>query len=132
MAGIGSFSYLDRSGEGLTDNGWEVVPEAFGSLLDEAGRHGWPLVVAENGIADASDARRASFLRRHAAEVVAAQRRGVDVSGYFHWSLVDNFEWLEGWEPRFGLAAVDRTTMARTLRPSAAAFREEGERFLAG
>jgi beta-glucosidase len=74
--------------------------------------------VTENGIADAADAKRARFLVAHLAQLEAALASGVDVRGYFHWSLLDNFEWAEGYGPRFGLVAVDYATQARTVRPS--------------
>jgi beta-glucosidase len=85
-------------------------------------RLGVPLYVTENGIRDGEDALRPSFLREHVAAVHEAIRFGADVRGYFHWSLVDNFEWAEGWVPRFGLQELDRRTQRRTPRPSAALY----------
>jgi beta-glucosidase len=127
--GVGDFRYLDRSGRGLTDNGWEIVPEAFEALLRRASSLGLPLVVTENGLADAEDALRARFLEEHVAalERVAAD---VPVAGYFHWSLVDNFEWLDGYGPKFGLYSVDPETFERRPRPSTETFRRLGRRFL--
>ncbi|HYR27420.1 MAG TPA: family 1 glycosylhydrolase, partial [Thermoanaerobaculia bacterium] len=127
---IGDFDYHDRTGHGLTDNGWEIVPQSLGALIDEAAQAGFPLVITENGIADAQDRFRPEFLRMHAAEIARAEERGIPIHGYFHWSLVDNYEWLEGFEPRFGLYAVDRTTMVRTPRPSVDVFRSLGAEFL--
>ncbi len=126
----GDFAYVDRSGSGLSDNGWEIVPEALGPLLREAATLGKPLLVTENGLADASDSRRASFLRAHAKAIDAAIEEGVPVHGLFHWSLLDNFEWLDGYGPKFGLFEVDRQTFDRRPRPSAEVFRELGEAFL--
>ena len=120
---IGSFAYRDPRGRGLTDNGWEVVPEAFLPLLREAATVGRPLLVTENGLADAGDAKRAAFLEDHVAVVQAAEAEGLPVCGYLHWSLVDNFEWLDGWAPRFGLLELDRETLGRRPRPSAETFR---------
>lgn len=128
---IGDFIYRDRSGRGLTDNGWEIAPEAFGALLDEAASAGKPIIISENGLADASDRARGQFLVEHLAEIEHAIRRGVPVHGYLHWSLLDNYEWLDGFGPKFGLFEVDRTTMERRPRPSAAVFRRLGQRFLA-
>ncbi|MGZ7078312.1 MAG: glycoside hydrolase family 1 protein [Thermoanaerobaculia bacterium] len=106
---IGDFTYRDRSGHGLTDNGWEIAPDAFGPMLRDAAATGLPLIVSENGLADATDRMRGEFMCRHVDELL----RVPSVHGYFHWSLLDNFEWLDGYGPKFGLVAVDRTTMAR-------------------
>jgi len=128
---IGDFHYDDATRYGLTDNGWEIVPHALIGLLREAARCGKPLVVMENGLADSGDRLRAAFLQRHVHAIERAERSGVPVAGYFHWSLVDNYEWLEGYAPKFGLYEVDRTTMNRTARPSVDTFRRLGAEFLA-
>ncbi|HTN91733.1 MAG TPA: family 1 glycosylhydrolase, partial [Sorangium sp.] len=65
------------------------------------------------------DDQRPRFLVRHLAEVARAIERGVDVRGYMHWSLLDSFEWAEGYAPRFGLVEVDHVTQERSPRPSA-------------
>ncbi len=110
-------------GADVNDLGWEIYPEGLGMLLRTWGqRSGLPLYVTENGIADASDAKRGPFIVRHLAEVARAAQDGVDVRGYFHWSLLDNFEWAEGYEPRFGLVEVDYSTQERRPRPSAALY----------
>jgi beta-glucosidase len=127
---IGDFDYHDRTGHGLTDTGWEITPETLGGLIDEASQSGFPLMITENGIADATDRLRPIFLRMHFHEICKAEARGIPIHGYFHWSLVDNYEWLDGFDPKFGLYAVDRTTMKRTPRASAEVFRELGGRFL--
>jgi beta-glucosidase len=122
---IGEFRYLDASGRGLTDNGWEIVPDQFEAMLNEAAAIRLPLIVSENGLADADDRMRAKFLTEHAAVL-----ERTPVHGYLHWSLVDNYEWLDGFGPKFGLYAVDRVSMSRRPRPSVQTFRTEGERFL--
>ncbi|HJQ36016.1 MAG TPA: family 1 glycosylhydrolase [Thermoanaerobaculia bacterium] len=127
---IGDFDYRDRSGFGLSDNGWEVAPKILGTLLDEVHAAGFPIVITENGIADATDRARPVFLHMHADEIRRAELRGVPVHGYFHWSLVDNYEWLDGFEPKFGLYEVDRITMERRPRASVAAFRALGSEYL--
>jgi beta-glucosidase len=124
------FAYKDPRARGLTDNGWEVAPESFGPLLREAGALGLPVLVTENGLADGDDSRRPDFLRSHVEALLEAERAGVPVAGCFHWSLVDNFEWLDGYGPKFGLYAVDRETLERRPRPSVAVFREIGKSFL--
>lgn len=127
---VGDFRYLDRSGRGLTDNGWEIAPGELTPLLAEAARFGLPIMITENGLADAGDRHRATFLREHMAAMEASEAAGIPIHGYFHWSLLDNYEWLDGFEPKFGLASVDRKTMKRTPRASASVFRELGGRFL--
>jgi beta-glucosidase len=107
-------------GAELSDLGWEIYPEGLGRVLDQwAPRCNVPIYITENGIADRADTKRPRFLVRHLTEVSRAIARGVDVRGYFHWSLLDNFEWAEGYEPRFGLVEVDYKTQARKPRPSA-------------
>jgi beta-glucosidase len=107
-------------GSEVSDLGWEIYPEGLYEVLREwwyrSGRI--PMYVTENGIADASDSRRPSFLVRHLARVARAIADGIDVRGYYHWSLLDNFEWAEGYTPRFGLVAVDYASQRRTIRPS--------------
>ena len=127
---LSRFEYRDPRGRGLTDNGWEIAPESFGPLLREAGALGLPLLVTENGLADGDDSRRPEFLRSHVQALLEAGRSGVEIAGYLHWSLVDNFEWLDGYGPKFGLYAVDRETLERRPRPSVAVFREIGKSFL--
>ena len=126
----GDFSYRDRHGRGFTDLGWEIHPGGLAAVLRAAGGIGRPVVVTENGIATRDDAVRADFLREHALVMRHARREGIDLRGYFHWSLLDNFEWLEGFAPRFGLFEVDYATLARRRRPSADVFAELGKGFL--
>jgi beta-glucosidase len=108
------------AGAEVSDLGWEIYPRGLGKVVRAwAKRTGLPVYVTENGIADATDAKRAAFLRSHLAELARAIADGVDVRGYFHWSLLDNFEWAEGYQPRFGLVHVDYASGARTIRESA-------------
>ncbi|MDX6200155.1 MAG: beta-glucosidase [Actinomycetota bacterium] len=101
-----------------TLNGWEVYPQALGQAVREAAEaSGVPVIVTENGIATDDDAQRIAYTDAALASLAAAVADGVDVRGYFHWSLLDNFEWGR-WEPTFGLVAVDRTTFRRTPKPS--------------
>jgi len=109
--------------EGLprSDLGWEIYPQGLLELLERYARYDLPVVVLENGLADAGDERRADFIRLHLDALARAARAGVRVTGYYHWSLLDNFEWAEGYVPRFGLFAVDFTASERprTRRESA-------------
>ena len=100
----------------------EISPAGLTRQLLRLSRLGVPLYVTENGIRDSDDALRPSFLREHVAALHQAIRLGAEVRGYFHWSLVDNFEWAEGWVPRFGLRALDPATQRRTPRGSAAVY----------
>ncbi|MDQ1706476.1 MAG: beta-glucosidase [Frankiaceae bacterium] len=104
-----------------TDMGYEFRPEAIGATLRRAAEllPGKDLVVTEHGIATTDDTERVEFILRGLASVAAAIDDGLPVRGYLHWSLLDNFEWAHGYRPTFGLIGVDRTTMARTARPSA-------------
>jgi len=108
-----------------SDLGWEIHPPSFLTMLREAWRrYRVPIFVTENGIADAADVHRPAYLRTHMQIVARALAEGIPVGGYFHWSLIDNFEWAEGFAPRFGLYAVDYATLERKPRGSVAVFRE--------
>ena len=107
-------------GAPVSDLGWEIYPAGLGQLVRTwARRSGVPVYITENGIADAADARRGSFLVAHLGELARVLADGFDVRGYFHWSLMDNFEWAEGYAPRFGLFEVDYATQERRARASA-------------
>jgi beta-glucosidase len=111
-------------GAETTQIGWEFYPEAVEGAVRHAARitDGTPILVTENGVATADDARRAEYVIRALRSLKAAMDGGADVRGYFHWSLLDNFEWILGYKPTFGLIAVDRSTFRRTVRPSARAY----------
>ena len=127
---IGEFHYRDRERRGLTDTGWEVHPEGFDRALVRSAATGRPVLVTENGIATSDDSRRRTFLREHVLVLAHRRAAGTDIEGYLHWSLIDNFEWLEGFRPRFGLFEVDYATFARRRRPSADLFASLGRSFL--
>jgi beta-glucosidase len=96
-----------RRGAPVSDLGWEIYPEGLGRALRECSRFGLPLVVTESGIADQSDQWRPDFIRSTLRSLDEVCRGGLDVRGYFHWSLLDNFEWADGHHGRFGLFGVD-------------------------
>jgi beta-glucosidase len=108
-------------GTPVTQMGWAVYPDGLRQMLHRAAKTGLPLIVSENGIATTDDAERADYLASHLAAVAQARREGVDVRGYLHWSAFDNFEWSEGYRPRFGLIAVG-DDFARLPKPSAYTF----------
>ncbi len=118
-----------------TGIGWPVTPWSMYETLELVNRRypGTKLYVTENGYADAippgqppkvSDPQRISFLRRYIASAAKAMVNGVNLAGYFVWSLLDNLEWSSGFQPRFGIVAVDFDTRERTLKDSAKWYRE--------
>ena len=118
---------------GLTDIGWEIYPDGLAEHLIRVSRdYNVPLYVTENGAADADrlegdqvhDALRLDYYKRHLAAVAQARAMGADVRGYFAWSLMDNFEWAEGYDKRFGLVYVDYQTQRRVLKDSALWYRD--------
>jgi beta-glucosidase len=100
----------------------EVYPEGMYRALIRVARLGKPIYVTETGLPDADDDQRPRFLITHLAQVARAIADGADVRGFYHWSLLDNFEWAEGWALRFGLIALDEKTQERTVRPSGRLF----------
>jgi len=105
----------------LSDLGWYMEPEGLYPLLLRAWAHYQkPIIVTENGLADKHDQYRQWWIEESIVAMERAISEGVDVRGYFHWSLLDNFEWKYGWWPKFGLVEVDREHgMKRTVRTSA-------------
>ncbi|MBJ7608676.1 MAG: glycoside hydrolase family 1 protein [Candidatus Dormibacteraeota bacterium] len=109
----------------LSSFGWSIDPDALRRALERLWKEfRLPVLIAENGVADENDELRSRFIVDHLGAVCAAMASGVEVRGYLHWSSMDNFEWAEGYSKRFGLIAVDRATMQRTPKPSAALFAE--------
>jgi beta-glucosidase len=103
--------------------GDEIYPPSLeGALRYAHEASGKPVMVTENGIATADDTRRVAYIPQVLAGVGRAIRSGVPVLGYIHWSLLDNFEWVFGYGPKFGLVAVDRRTQARMPKASAELF----------
>ena len=108
-----------------TDFFWDIWPDGLRNCLRDVKQYDLPVVITENGIADSSDANRARFVLEHLFALGKSMKDdGLDVRGYFYWSLLDNFEWASGFCPRFGLYSVDRTTAARTERASAKVYAE--------
>jgi beta-glucosidase len=99
--------FLNRSGEGITDLGWETYSEGLLLTLRLVSQTEKPMYITENGIATTDDCKRIEFIRLHLDHVSGAVAEGLDVRGYFHWSLLDNYEWLVGNSARFGLFSVD-------------------------
>lgn len=117
----------ERTPEGaeLTQMDYEVYPQALEHVLRKvAEAFKGDLMVTENGIATAEDTRRVAFIRQALEGVQHCIADGIPVKGYFHWSLMDNFEWQKGYAMQFGLIAVNRETMERTAKPSLAVLGE--------
>jgi beta-glucosidase len=103
-----------------TQMGYPFQPEALGPAIRRAAHvTGLPVIVTENGLSTDDDEQRIEFIERALRGVEACLRDGVDVRGYIYWSLFDNFEWVFGYRPTFGLVAVERATQARAVKPSA-------------
>jgi beta-glucosidase len=117
--GIPLMNYLDNHGidNAYTDFGWTIYPEGFREVLDEIAPYSLPIVITENGLADADDNQRPRFLMDHLYALGAAIGDGLPIRGYFHWSLLDNFEWASGYCPRFGLYHVDFEDPLRPRTP---------------
>ncbi|RME68665.1 MAG: glycosyl hydrolase family protein, partial [Alphaproteobacteria bacterium] len=119
----------------VTGMGWEIAPDVLcQDLLGLKDRYGpIALYITENGYGaeaperrapDASDPARIDYLRAYLAAAAEAIAKGVDLRGYFVWSLLDNFEWAEGFSKRFGIIHVDYDSLARTPKPSYRWYRE--------
>ena len=108
------------AGAPMTDAGYEYYPPALGNTVRYAAKvSGKPVIITESGIATSDDNRRIAFIDATLAEVAHCLADGVDLRGYLHWSLLDNFEWTRGYSQQFGLVAVDRKSFARSPKPSA-------------
>jgi beta-glucosidase len=107
-----------RGDRGIHDFFGEVYPEGLLRIAERFGVSGKPIYITEHGVADRTDRIRPWAIEQGVRSVHTAIQKGLDVRGYYHWSLVDNFEWAEGWHARFGLSALDLASQERTLRPS--------------
>ncbi len=109
-----------EEGVELTQVGYEFWPEALEATIRYAiDVTGIPVIVTENGLATTDDTRRIAYIERALQGVANCLNDGLDVRGYTYWSAFDNFEWMQGYRPTFGLIAVDRKTQVRTVKPSA-------------
>jgi beta-glucosidase len=123
-----------QGGHGYTDMGWEIYPQGLTELLLKlkAEYQLPPVYITENGMASAdqvehgqvADSARIAFVRSHLGALAEAMQQGVDIRGYFLWSLLDNFEWNSGYAKRFGIVHVDYATQQRTLKDSAKWYRD--------
>ncbi|MGH2531409.1 MAG: glycoside hydrolase family 1 protein [Thermomicrobiales bacterium] len=127
--GVQTYSRIRVGPEGVLDNepgveltmmDYEFWPEALeATIRSAAAETGIPIIVTENGVATEDDTRRVEYIRRALDGVRRCLADGIPVRGYCYWSIFDNFEWMLGYRPTFGLIAVDRATQERTVKPSA-------------
>ena len=99
--------------------GWEVYPEGLGHFLRVFRRYKLPLLITENGVPTNDEDDRWGFIHLHLWQVMRAMSAGIPVVGYLYWSLLDNYEWADGYNPKFGLIGVKFATQDRIVRPSA-------------
>lgn len=117
-----SFVPKRRPEHNLSDIGWEIFPEGMEPVLKKVySKLSLPIIITENGIADRKDEKRISYIKAH-LEVLKKCQKNIPIKGYFYWSFLDNYEWLSGFKPRFGLFEVDYDTLKRTKRKSAFFF----------
>ena len=118
------FIFETRQQDVQTDMPYSIYPEGFYRALHTISQLDRPVYVTENGIADDDDDQRAMFIRRYLYAMHRAIHDGLDIRGYFYWTLMDNFEWSEGYRMKFGLYDVDFTTQERTLREGSKTFQD--------
>lgn len=119
-----NYGFNKNDNKKVSDMGWELYPQAIYYVLRDLKRYKKPIYITENGLADAKDEKRGWFVFESLKNISKAIDDGADVRGYLHWSLMDNFEWGEGFWPRFGLLEIDYKTLKRTIRPSARFYRD--------
>jgi len=114
----------EKNHQGLEKNslGWDVYPKGLYEILLELKKYDLPIMITENGICTRDDNQRWRYIRNHLKYIYRAMKKGVVVTGYLYWSLLDNFEWDKGFKPRFGLVDMNYETYKRTVRKSAVKF----------
>ncbi len=120
--GIAKTKYKETE---ISDLGWHLYPSGLETVLLDLKKYKKPVYITENGLADAHDTRREKYIKDHLYYTHKAIEQGVDVRGYLYWSLIDNFEWADGFSPRFGLIEIDRNSLLRRkVRYSALKYAE--------
>lgn len=117
-----NYGFSKNENKKVSDMGWELYPASIKPILLHLKRYQKPIYITENGLADSKDQYRAWYIKEVLRYALEAIHEGADLRGYFHWSLLDNFEWAEGFTKNFGLFTVDRTTWERSPRPSAEVY----------
>lgn len=116
-----SFNLHKKSSDSEIKNnlGWEVYPEGLFDICSKYYlRYNLPIYITENGICDNNDSMRIKFIYDHVFQIKKLIDAGINIQRYYHWSLIDNFEWLEGLKARFGLIHIDYNTLKRTIKKS--------------
>ena len=116
------FTFELRPQDIQTDMPYAIYPEGFYKAVKTIAKLNVPIIITENGIADDKDDRRSLFIKRYLYALFKTIEEGYDIQGYFYWSLMDNFEWAEGYMMKFGLYDVDFNTQKRTLRSGSQSF----------
>lgn len=106
----------------FSDMGWEIYPHGIFEALVRMKRYKLPIYITENGLAALNDDKRIRFIVGHVKEIYHALQSGVDIRGYLYWSLMDNFEWHEGFNPRFGMIGINYHNGDRNPHTSAYVF----------
>lgn len=117
-------AFGSRPGDVMTDMPYPVYPEGFYRALKQIGELQRPIYITENGVSDAKDDFRELFIQRYLIALRRFMSEGGDVRGFFYWSLMDNFEWCEGWYQKFGLYSMDPEIRERRFRQGSSIFRE--------
>ncbi len=128
--GLNHYFYVkfgDKDKLPKTDMNWDIFPEAIYKCLVQLKKYNKPIYITENGIADEKDVMRGDFIKDYLKFVKKAIDEGVDVKGYFHWSLLDNFEWSFGFDKKFGLVEIVPKTLERKIRSSAYIYKKIAE-----
>jgi beta-glucosidase len=113
------WKYKDEERQGITDMGWEVHPHGMERVLRDVSKLNVPILITENGIATYDDRKKEDFIKRHVDVIEKCLKKQMDIRGYFYWSLMDNYEWLRGFDAKFGLYRIDYETLKR--KPTIAA-----------
>lgn len=120
-----------RKVENITEMGWEVYPEGMYKILQQFSKYGKEIIITENGAPfpdvvsnnAVHDNKRIQYFKDYLQQVLKAKQEGINISGYLVWTLMDNFEWAEGYHPRFGLVYVDFKTQQRIMKDSGIWFK---------
>ncbi len=115
----------------LNTMGWDIYPKGLYHCLMSLKKYGLPLMITENGICAFNDEQRQRYILAHTAETARAKKEGTDIRGFFYWSLLDNFEWAHGFDPRFGIVEVDYQNLQRKVRKSAHVFSDSCRKLFA-
>ena len=116
--------FAKREHETTTEFGYPMYAEGLERSVDMLLPLNVPIEITENGVADSEDSLRPEHLQRHLWVISEMLKQGRDIRSYYHWSLMDNFEWAEGYSLRFGLYHVNYDTQERTLRKSGEFYRQ--------